>query len=263
MKAAIVYLVRSTQVDVIDLIRSLISLKKFFLNKYPYPVILLVEPTFKEEWRCQVAQELRDSINFTFADIIFNIKGLESVPRIINLGQQNWPLGYRHMCRFWSGGFLTNHTIAEYDYVWRMDTDAYLTHQVDHDIFQRMCDNKVTYAYSNTTHDVAEVCVGLDDASRTFFNMKGYQYRWEPFKMYTTHVEIMHVPTMKNSDYFEYYKALDKHPYNGFYMRRWGDAPIRYIAFSNLPNLKTMKMDVSYVHGNDGSGRREQIRTST
>ena len=76
--------------------------------------------------------------------------------------------------------------------------------------------------------------------------------------MFTTHVEIINVEIFKNSIYYEYYNKLNET--NNFYIKRWGDAPIRYIAIKNL-NLKNEKLNINYHHGNDGSGRREQLLT--
>lgn len=258
-KSAVVYLVRSTLVDVRDVVNSLKSMYAYFLNRFQYPVILLIEQSFKEEWRTFIQNNVDSRIILSFEHIQFPTPASTSVPRVLTIDGQPWPIGYRQMCRFWSGGFLTFPALQPYDYIWRMDTDAFLTKPIDIDFFQYMQDNNITYGYSNTTQDDASVCVGLDEASNTFFKSIGRSYHWERYKMYTTHVEIMHIPTMKQSEYYDYFTALDNHAYDGFYMRRWGDAPIRYIAFNNLRDLRTWHLGIAYFHGNDGSARREQL----
>jgi len=74
--------------------------------------------------------------------------------------------------------------------------------------------------------------------------------------MFTTHVEIIDTEILKNTIYYDLYTKIDET--NNFYIHRWGDAPIRYIVVTNL-NIPSSKLNIDYIHGNDGSGRREQL----
>jgi alpha 1,2-mannosyltransferase len=188
---------------------------------------------------------------------MFHEKNIE-VPKylVTHNGTQRWPLGYRHMCRFWSGGFLADDIIKNCDYVWRMDSDAFINKQISYDVFLNMIDNNIDYCYSNICQDDPEVCEGLNDLSMQHFHTNA----WAPYLMYTTHVEIISIKRFSCIDYMSYFNAIDETI--GFYLKRWGDAPIRYIAVNNL-NFNKSKLAIEYFHGNDGSGRREQELNET
>jgi hypothetical protein len=257
---AIVYLLRTTYSDIIDIIKSLKSLKLYFLQYFDYPVIIFVEDNFSEEYKNIIKNNIDFNINFELIkfkgyDEINKDKNIEKI-LITHNGNQKWPLGYRNMCRFWSGDFLNNKIIEKYKYIWRMDSDAFLHEKVDYDLFKNMEDNDIVYNYSNICDDDEEVCIGLYDFSKKFFNENNIEFSWDLYKMFTTHVEIINTDVFKNSIYYDFYNKIDET--NNFYIYRWGDAPIRYITMKNL-KMKINKMDIKYSHGNDGSGRREQL----
>jgi len=258
--AAIVYLLRSTKSDVNDIIKSLKSLYTYFLVTYKYPVYIFIESSFKDEYKNIILEE-------TKIDVIFHLITFKIPPHLQNYGdisnilethngRQLWPIGYRHMCRFWSGDFLNNEIIKQYKYIWRMDSDAYISINISEDLFNTMEVSNISYYYSNIGYDDEEVCKNLSKYSNEFFNNKTIAYIWQLYTMYTTHVEIINIEEFTNGLYYEYYKFIDKYP--GFYLHRWGDAPIRYIAVTNL-NISCCKLPIMYEHENDGSGRKEQI----
>jgi hypothetical protein len=259
MSSAIIYLLRSTKSDVIDIIKSLNSLYYYFLNDYNYPVIIFVEENFTEQFKNTIINNIKFQVNFE----LIKFKKYEElndkrIPQILitHNGKQKWPLGYRHMCRFWTGDFLDNEIISKYKYIWRMDSDAYIKNKITYDVFKNMSEKNIAYSYSNICDDEGEVCKELYEFSKDFFQQHSINFKWNLYKMFTTHVEIINVELFKNSIYYDYYKKINET--NNFYIKRWGDAPIRYIAITNL-NFKHEKLNINYFHGNDGSGRREQL----
>jgi len=262
MTSAIVYLLRSTPSDIHDIIISLNSLYTYFIKFYTYPVIIFVEHNFTEEYTQRIVQ----NIPFTplFEYIIFktyeelNDTNIQKVLQTHG-GKQLWPLGYRHMCRFWSGDFLNNTILKGYKYIWRMDSDAYILQEITYDLFLHMKEKDLSYAYSNICSDEEEVCKGLYEFSKNFFKENNIEFTWKPYTMFTTHVEIIDMEKFTQSMYFEYYNKIDET--NCFYLKRWGDAPIRYIGLTNV-HLTIEKLHIVYHHGNDGSGRREQLQLS-
>jgi hypothetical protein len=261
MSSAIVYLLRATEPDVRDVVRSINSLKAHVLCTYSYPVIVFVEHDFTKAFISRIREETDLDVLFEF--IQFDVPEQHAdfdIPKILvtHNGTQRWPMGYRHMCRFWTGEFLNHPTIQRFTYIWRMDSDAFITRPLQYDVFEHMASNDLVYGYSNVCFDDAEVCEGLEALCRSVI---GKDFTWSPiYSMFTTHVEVMDVRKMKDGRYFDFYKAIDNTL--GFYQYRWGDAPIRYIAMKNL-GLKHARLDIPYFHGNDGSGRREQIRLQT
>jgi len=256
--SAICYLLRSTQSDVNDIIKSLDSLYKYFLNKYRYPVIIIIESDFTDSYKSQIKNSVNLDIDLQFSNISFNIPEHHKKYNVQDIllthnGCHKWPIGYRHMCRFWTGEFMNFSDINKYEYIWRMDSDAYLTSPIEYDIFKFMEDNQVVYGFSNYTQDSDEVCMNLYKFCCEYFKNSSC---WSPYLMYTTHVEIINIPKLKQSEYYNFYKEVDNTP--GFYLHRWGDAPLRLIGITNF-NLKAMPINISYFHGNDGSGRQQQI----
>jgi hypothetical protein len=137
-----------------------------------------------------------------------------------------------------------------------MDSDAYISNYISEDLFNIMNLSNISYYYSNICEDDEEVCRNLSKYSKYFFDNEKISYMWQQYLMFTTHVEIINIEEFTNDLYYKYYNSLDKYP--GFYLHRWGDAPIRYIAITNL-NISCCKLPIMYEHGNDGSGRKEQI----
>jgi hypothetical protein len=261
MSSAIVYLLRSTKSDVTDIIKSLNSLYCCFLVNYNYPVIILIEKNFTEEYKNLIT----NSINFPITFELINFRSYDELKKynnniekvlITHKGTQKWPIGYRNMCRFWSGDFLNNTSINKFKYIWRMDSDAYISNKINYDLFDNMNKKDIAYCYSNICHDEEEVCKGLFEFSKDYFIQKINSFNWNKYKMFTTHVEIINTEIFKNSLYYDFYNKIDET--NCFYINRWGDAPLRYIALTNL-NLKCEILNISYYHGNDGSGRNEQL----
>jgi hypothetical protein len=263
INAAIVYLLRTTNSDIADIIKSINKMYIHFLIKYKYPIIILIEDDFKDEYIQKILNNIEyiDNIDIKFRNIKFEYSKNIDLNKIDNIlithnGKQKWPLGYRHMCRFWTGNFLDNKYISDFDLIWRMDSDAYINNDINHDVFKECFLSNIDYFYSNITDDEHEVCLNLDNYCKNFFNNL---YRWNKYKMFTTHVEIINIKNLKNSKYYDFYKYIDNS--DGFYKYRWGDAPIRYIAYEN-GLLTCQKLNISYFHGNDGSGRLQQIENN-
>ena len=147
-KNAIIYLVRSSNNDINMLKTSIDLLIKNFINLDKVDIII-----FHEE-------SLRPAINLikTFhKNIIFEEISF-SLPEFYNQFQilQNYPhpfvngmsfsIGYRHMCRLFSGEIFKHPKIKEYDNYLRLDTDSYI-HKMDFDLFDFVEKNKIYYGY--------------------------------------------------------------------------------------------------------------------
>ena len=172
--SAVCYLLRSTQSDVNDIINSLNSMYEYFLNKYKYPVIIMVEQDFTDSYKSQIKNNVNPDIDLKFSLISFQIPQHHKQYDIKDIltthnGLQKWPLGYRHMCRFWTGDFMNFSDINKHEYIWRMDSDAMLRSSIDYDIFKLMEDNEVVYGFSNHTQDEGEVCENLYEFCCKYF----------------------------------------------------------------------------------------------
>lgn len=66
---------------------------------------------------------------------------------------KNKPLGYRRMCREWTGPFQNLPELSEYKYYMRMDDDSFFVREVPFDPFKMMQKKKLTYAYKSLFTD--------------------------------------------------------------------------------------------------------------
>ncbi|MHA1275350.1 MAG: hypothetical protein ACTSQS_18255 [Promethearchaeota archaeon] len=152
-KAIIIYLSRKK--DLRDLKRSIKRLHKYFNSKFNYPILI-----FHDDLDIEDQKDLKhlDS-NIQFEQISFKI------PEWINKNKitfDKWGIGYRNICRFYSGEFFKHEALEEYDWYWRLDSDSFFHSQINYDIFKFMKINKYLYGYlGKTLKDKPTVVEGL------------------------------------------------------------------------------------------------------
>lgn len=56
----------------------------------------------------------------------------------VGYGDPGFSIGYRHMCRFFSGEIYKHPALEEYDYYMRLDRDSLFLSEVDFDCFALM-----------------------------------------------------------------------------------------------------------------------------
>jgi hypothetical protein len=189
--------------------------------------------------------------NIIFQEILFSLPDFYNQFEIV----QNYPhpfvpgmsfsMGYRHMCRFFSGEIFKNTKIEEYDNYLRLDTDSYI-HKMDFDLFEFVENNKVYYGYIEQAvqYDDPGVTKGLWELAKSI-----KENDIEENKMYYTNFEVCNVNWFNSEEYMNFYNEIDKN--GGIMTGRWGDAPIRYLGvnmYMNPNNLYGFK-NISYQHG--------------
>jgi hypothetical protein len=238
MKNAIIYLVRSSNNDINMLKTSIDLLIKNFINLDKVDIIIFHEESLRP------AIDLIKTFhkNIIFEEISF------SLPEFYNQFQilQNYPhpfvngmsfsIGYRHMCRLFSGEIFKHPKIKEYDNYLRLDTDSYI-HKIDFDLFDFVEKNKIYYGYieQGVQYDEPGVTKGLWELAN-----KIKQNDIEENKMYYTNFELCNVNWFNSEEYMNFYNEIDKS--GGIMTGRWGDAPIRYLGVN-------MYMDPENLHG--------------
>ena len=83
---------------------------------------------------------------------------------------QGFGLGYRHMCRFFSGEIFKHPILQNYQYVWRLDTDSFILQKIDYNVFDRMKSNDSLYGYINIQHDHIKMLINLWETCEEYFN---------------------------------------------------------------------------------------------
>lgn len=257
IKAAIVYLVRSRSKDINELKRSLSLLDINFNDKFNYPVII-----FHEDFNNNLMEDIQKSTHskLKFEKVEFEIPNIlrnETIPEFIYVNGFEFSIGYRHMCRFFSGLIYQNPALKDYDYYWRLDTDSFLLDKIDYDIFRFMQENNYVYGYTNTGCDHPDAVSGLWDATEKYIEENNIQPTflhkyiqngiWDRTG-FGTNFEISKLDFWRSDEYMNFFKYLDKE--GGTYKYRWGDNVIHLLAISMfIPENQVHKFsNIAYKH---------------
>ena len=171
-------------------------------------------------------------------------------------GHPGFDMGYRHMCRFFSGNMYRHPVLQEYDYYLRLDCDSFIKTKIPYDIFDWAVETGTYYGYIKPAIqlDHPQVCLGLwDNVKRwlevgeheTYMNFKDIPER----TMYYTNFELGLVNWFKTSKYYSFWTFLDST--GGVYTNRWGDAPIKYLGINMFmaPDRIKPVTGFTYQHG--------------
>jgi hypothetical protein len=245
---AIVYLVRSSQNDIILLKRSIDLLKINFMGLDKVDILIFHEESLRPA--ISLIKTFSDNIKFEEIEFYlpehykkFDIPFEFPHPFVPNM---SFSMGYRHMCRFFSGEIFKHPLIKKYDNFLRLDTDSFI-HKMDFDLFDFIERNKIYYGYveEGVQYDDPGVTKGLWDLARGI----NPHMNIEENKMYYTNFEVCNVNWFSVEDYMNFYERID---HSGSIMtKRWGDAPIRYIGVNMYMDKQNLYgfSDIGYQHG--------------
>jgi len=164
------------------------------------------------------------------------------------------------MCRFFSGPLFTHAALAQYEFVWRLDTDSFLLGPPMEDPFEQMVSSNATYAWIHAYRDEPVFVTGLWEATASFLDAMGIGqariHAWMPEgdtwvakpMCFATNCFIARVAWFASAPYMDYFNALDAS--GGFYTHRWGDACVHMLAVAALLPLEaTLRLTtVAYWH---------------
>jgi hypothetical protein len=252
--AVIVYL--SRQQDINILYYSLYFLYKNFNLEFKYPVIIYhddITSVSISKLLVALYTSLNMMPNIKFEKIKFEI------PANINLENNFEPplsmfrLGYRHMCRWFSGEMYKHETLKNYDWYLRLDSDSFLLSKIKYDIFDHMKSNNYIYGYmSEYDKDEEFVVKDLLKATQEYLKINNILNEkinnWN-LQIFYTNFEVGNLSFFKNNQYMSYYNYIDNT--GNIYYKRWGDAPIRWFGvnmFLKDENILCIK-DIAYQHG--------------
>jgi hypothetical protein len=161
-----------------------------------------------------------------------------------------FPLGYKHMCHFWSIDFFDY--LSEYDYVLRIDEDCYID-RVDPSVFETIVEQGITFAVPLICEvlDTPEVIVGLDILTKNFLTERGWEMSvpYEDIRAPNTNFMMVNLKYFREHKLVQdYLQEVDKS--HGIYSNRWGDAPIWGIILYILSGEAFFELsDTGYLHG--------------
>lgn len=267
LRAVIVYMARSTEGDIRNLKQSLALLDKNFNDRFHYPVMV-----FHEDYTDDLKAEIRRS---TRSEVLFGLLEF-SIPEFIPRDEipdkilGRFGIGYRHMCRFFSGMMYRHPAMQDFDWYWRLDTDSFLLGKIGYDLFRYMESHDLWYGYMAMLAETPAVVEGLWEATQSYIRgrnitptMMGQLLdengAWN-YLYYYNNFEICSLAFSRSAAYTDYFEYIDK--LGGIYKNRWGDAPIRTLAVSMLapPEKVHQFTNVPYAHAGYYSHRMHEFR---
>jgi len=246
--ATIVYLVRNTKRDIDNLLSSLKMLDVNFNKAYNYPIILFHENITSD--KIEYIKCSTTSILY-FEKIVFEVPQFlnkDTIPEIVYVNGFGFSMGYRHMCRFFSGIIYHHPALKSFDYYWRLDTDSFLRGKIEYDVFEFMHDNNYIYGYVDSGIDTATVDE-LRTATERYISKNKIKNTgtWDG-SAYGTNFEISKIDFWNSEKCIDFFNYLDN--LGGIFRYRWGDHIIHFITVSLFcPDKQIHKFtDIAYQH---------------
>ena len=242
---AIIYLLNNAEKDILCFRNSIQFLNQNYLFLNQCDIICFYEKDFP-------AQEIEyiESVSakkIKFVKIKFEVpqypheissKIKEYVPHPDFPSALGFSMGYRQMCKFFSGEIFKNENLEKYEYVWRLDTDSYILSPIQYDVFNRMKENNSKYGYINIQFDHPKMTIGLLEESIKYFNLANFSPLIDltldehKNRVFYTNFEIFDMKWFRGLEYQNFYNFINES--GGIFIYRWGDHCIRYIAVKSM-----------------------------
>jgi len=178
-KSIVLYMIGTKPEHYIDLVDSLTVLHRYYLSRWGYGVLVMHEGlTLAQMQRLSDIYPLTSFylLNLTFpphinaSSVSYQVAGHASV-------------GYRHMCRFYSGSIFTADVMLQYDWCscaldyfkqcfnfwltcmpcryWRVDSDSFILGPLQHDPIRELADGGSIYGYMALGREDEYLTTGL------------------------------------------------------------------------------------------------------
>jgi alpha 1,2-mannosyltransferase len=229
----ICYLANRGIINYYDLFKSLFLLKKNFLNKFKYDVIVFHESNYSNIYKTIVAF----LFNAKFQKIDLN-KYYEENSHEINIDKDliQFGIGYRSMCLFFFSEIFK--LLDDYKYYCRLDTDSFIIKPIVFDFFEFMESKKLEYGYIAEIIESQIAVKNIDSYLNNFdslINLKNnntdvFECGSYNLRCFYTNFEILDMSILKNEKIQNFINEVIKS--NNIFNYRWGDAPLRTIMIS-------------------------------
>jgi alpha 1,2-mannosyltransferase len=250
-KAAIYYLAQAERFSMLS--ASLLSVYRYYLKVFNYPIIIFHESGFGISQR-KLLRTQASNYHLFFQQVTFKVPHfINSSAVIFNISCLSH-ISYRHMCRFQARNVYQEPILVGLEYVWRLDDDSELLNVVQFDVFSFMRDRGLHYGYIKVHQDAVACTTGLWKAAEHFIRRKRLKPTffndWPDPMMYYNNFEVSALSLWLSHEYVDFINYIDR--LGGIYYHRWGDAPIKSIAVSMfVPRNKTYRfVNIAYRHGN-------------
>lgn len=248
MRACIFGLVRGGDFKFLNNLRQRnILLKKNFISKFPYDIIIFHEGDFDKNTQSSLEEEIDNKIIF----IDVSKEAFNNFGKNIN----DSLIGYKHMCRF--NSIVVYDFLSDYDYALRLDDDSYIMSEITNDIFLEMEKDNVTYVGPKKHTDSHELTTNtLIPFVLNYLKNKNITPKcgFENINMenFYNNIYATKLDFWKREDVKDFLNEIELS--NGIYDYRWGDSTIQALAikiFEGYTSVRTFG-SFKYKHGSHG-----------
>ncbi|KAJ3969123.1 nucleotide-diphospho-sugar transferase [Lentinula raphanica] len=273
---------------------ALLNVENRFNRRLQYPYVLF---TASEEEHAMINDEERQKIDWITqgrATLAVLTKESWDIPDFYDMARVEdsihtigFTSGYRSMCRFYSGFFWKHPALAQYDWLWRLDSDIEFHCDIPYDPIERMVNAGTLYGFIQINADAVWVQPSLaSNVSEFLFDyysspnsalsningipaastdvnhgfvwhgkegiekaLKGEagSQEWTTMCMYNN-FEISHRSLWESEIYTAFFEHLDRA--GGFFYERWGDSPIHSFGIAMMLRKDQVMQfhDMGYQH---------------
>ncbi|KAJ2673301.1 hypothetical protein IWW42_002311 [Coemansia sp. RSA 1085] len=263
--ASFVVLIRNRELD--DFLDTMRQLEDRFNHRYHYPYLFLNDQPFTRSFMQAVAASTTSNVTFaliprdhwslpSFIDREQARQAREQMAR--NNVVYGGSLSYRHMCRFNSGFFYKHPLLQDVDWYWRVEPGVDFYCDLDYDPFAFMEQQGKLYSFVITLKEISDTIPTLWDHTLQFMLNHNVTSDWMSYFVsrsgnynlchFWSNFEIASLNWLRSPEYNAYFDYLDRA--KGFFMERWGDAPVHSLAAGMLLRRDQVHFfdDIGYRH---------------
>ena len=250
MKNCLVVLANNNRIN--ELNNLILNINSYIINHTnDFDFIIFHEKNFIKD---SVIYTLKN-IKLFFCEVNFDLNQFDDAKKNeIPLFHHKYGIGYRMMCRFFSGEIFKILKNYNYDYMMRLDTDSNFYDHVDYNLFDKLKLQNGYYGFVSIHNDAIQFSNELilnirEHIKNKSTNLDFYKVLQNNFNLvYYNNFEILKISEYTSENYLEFYDYLDSK--NGFLKYRWGDHAIRFL-YNNLffkQNQIIYYNDLPYFH---------------
>ncbi|KAJ2397980.1 hypothetical protein GGI23_003353 [Coemansia sp. RSA 2559] len=265
--ASFVVLLRNRELDAFR--GTMRQLEERFNHKYHYPYLFLNDKPFTQRFMRMVAASTTSNVTFALVprdhwsmpDSIDPQKALESRQQMkANNVIYGGSLSYRHMCRYNSGFFYKHPLLQAVDWYWRVEPGVDFYCDLPYDPFMYMQNAGKLYSFVIALKELEATIPTLWDHTLEYMRHANASSDWMSYFVdvngdynlchFWSNFEIASLNWLRSAPYEAYFEYLDKA--KGFFMERWGDAPVHSLAAGFLLRRDQVHFfdDIGYRHEN-------------
>ncbi|KAJ2710232.1 hypothetical protein H4R19_003850 [Coemansia spiralis] len=248
------------------------QLEARFNRRYHYPYLFLNDEPFTDEFMHLIAASTTSNVTFALIPRDHWSMPASIDPRLAQEARDRMEanhvvygksLSYRHMCRFNSGFFYKHPLLRDLDWYWRVEPGVDFYCDIDYDPFRFMQDQGKVYSFVIVLKELQETIPTLWQHTLDYMAAANISSDWMSYFVARdgdynlchmwSNFEIASLGWLRSAAYEAYFQFLDQA--KGFFMERWGDAPVHSIAAGMLLNHSQIHFfdDIGYRH--DGFAR--------